>query len=292
MNLFYPIEANVTNALLDFSDNSNTMTNFGMTFSSTEGYDTFGYLAGDGLGSYATIPETITTNQTLCFWLKVPSILVNVPVFRDVTGINGNVFLYSSAGYNWRINGHTLNTGLGDGTFLNWGHNCFVFKNNQTDYYMNATFIQTNPYGITWTGTYMFLDKNGNNAQYDNAYVDDIRLYNYVLSQKEITSLYNNNDNTILNSALSVGDTWGCNVTAFNSTSVSNIYTSNIVNITNTTCTILTNATFTKKNFYCNLLTTYANLNVVVVNSTGLYNSTNTENQTVYYVDSNSYWLI
>jgi hypothetical protein len=109
------------------------------------------------------------------------------------------------------------------------------------NYYINDTLEETG--SGTWSfypnSADLFIGQDGNSANYFNGTIDDIRIYNRVLSKQEIDTLY------YVASGLSIPVATAVNAMAVNPTGISEPYpnpSSNFINIDISVTSYITNA--------------------------------------------------
>ena len=102
-----------------------------------------------------------------------------------------------------------------------WNHITFVKQVNQLKFYLNGNLIGTGTVGNTnLTNTNFFIGSNGNinhnGGEYFQGLIDEVSIFNRVISDQEITALYNGTNPGVITSGYS---TWRVKMT----TSTSNL---------------------------------------------------------------------
>ncbi len=130
--------------------------------------------------------------RTISLWYKTPN-HTSHSIFSY-----GNAAQYRTFGAYFGASGNIILQGYAyDHTFNNtnnaintWRHLVMTFDGTNTKLYMDGTFIQSisTPLLNTGTGSNFRIGNSGLTMQFD-----DLKIYNYVLEQADITSLYNNN---------------------------------------------------------------------------------------------------
>lgn len=162
---------------------------------------------GNSLGTTATIPNLPYSNapRTISFWVKLNNYdtgsFIN-PVFHYGTLNNDNMFggsvdpgETSFYGYNNNLTVTTTNT------LSTWYHYVFVYDGTTAKIYKDGVLLgsQAKSWNTINDNNLFRIGTSFAGAGSFNGAIDDLKIYNYALSQTDITSLYTNN--TILSSS-------------------------------------------------------------------------------------------
>ena len=163
----------------------------------------------DGLSSYLTNDLDVSTNLTgdfsMCGWFY-PYDMPNVSTFH-IFGFNGSdrVRLRKSEGnYSVQVDGSATDiSGIND---YSWNHVCLlVDREYNYSVYVNGVFDSVTSETDTLSGMDKFVIGMRDSDQYYNGSIDEVVLYNYLLSNNEISNLYGGGygNNTYSNGTLS-----------------------------------------------------------------------------------------
>ena len=279
MSLYLPMEAGSANAIKDYSGNSVTCTVGGnTTWSSTAGHDGNGAFTFDGDGDYIDAGQTfpINSSYTKTAWIYRTGTAENI--ISGGTSSGGHVFWLSdnvlSAGHNnswfavqdssaisantWYFVSVTYNAATGEMTLYKNGvavDNATV-TDSVTD---QTTLIGAFKCDHEWLGT-----------------IDDVRIYNSVLSPNQIAAMYNNgigNSNIIVSQQTLDSQSWQAEVTPFLSSQKGDTVRSNTVviggaaDVANVILTAETSSNLTTENLTC----TYDLLGTNLTSATAWY---------------------
>jgi hypothetical protein len=165
-----------------------------------------GSLSFDGSDDYVTIPSSIapklgSSNFTVSFW-----------TYRTASGYQYGSYISKGTytnGIDTYDNIFRVNTSSGElahvtmGATLNkWEHHLFVVNQNSTPYishYINGILNNTGYVGVGNTGTYpadsydLTIGKStaGGVSRLFFGQIDDVRFYNYPLTQEQVKQVYN-----------------------------------------------------------------------------------------------------
>jgi hypothetical protein len=165
-----------------------------------------GSLSFDGSDDYVTIPSSIapklgSSNFTVSFW-----------TYRTASGYQYGSYLSKGTytnGIDTYDNIFRVNTSAGElahvtlnASLNKWEHHLFVINQNSTPYishYINGILNNTGYVGVGNTGTYpadsydLVIGKStaGGVNRLFNGQIDDVRFYNYTLTQEQIKQVYN-----------------------------------------------------------------------------------------------------
>lgn len=207
-------EGGLTN-VIDYSGNGNNGTNInGATL--TNGV-VGGALGFNGMSQYIAIPITNLSQGTISAW-AYPNLTGSSSNYIVCRGHNGGGFFQNFilgpdgvSNTVWRIqcadSGGTV-LAVSSGVYIvktNWQFVCGTFSNNASsttcNIYVNGILAGT---ATRTTGTLGTLPQTTDIGAYDgalnffNGFIDDVRIYNRVLSATEITNLYNFRQTTYL----------------------------------------------------------------------------------------------
>jgi len=239
INLYLPMEGGSTNAPLDLSGNSHTVTAMGdPTWQSTGGYDGNGAFDFDG-NDYLNAGESF---PTLSSYTKVARVYM--------TGSGSNNIISSQDG----TGGHAFFASVSQGFRLTAGHsgNWYFVQDPDpllydTWYFVATTFDYTSGEIILYKDDAEVARDTVPPAQRDvtdattlvgalvngacwNGLIDDARVYDYVLSPEQLLALYHGPD-TIKSTETSVGEQWYADVTPFSTTEMGITISSNTLQI-------------------------------------------------------------
>jgi hypothetical protein len=202
-------------ACYPFNGNANDMTgngHNGTVVGATLVPDRFGnansaYQFADNTGSYINVPNfssILTANDiAISFWSQANSNTSDQP-FMAQPDVESNRFgiavNYTSVGAIWDYGDLTSSSGrmsYNTGYSTSWQH--YVFQVSQTQnlkqIYLNGVLIDSSPYGMAYNASGTSLNIGGANVWSGGwagfpGVIDDIRIYNRALNQKEVDSLY------------------------------------------------------------------------------------------------------
>jgi hypothetical protein len=199
---YWPMDEGAGSKAGDFSGSGNTGTITGATWTNGKKGKALNF---DGSSSYirsATFPNFPTTTMTACVWLKTTS-SSSMLIFqqnRSLSYYNNEALFNTSSGkllfwdYGasaYGFDGTTLsNTSLNDGK---WHLGCFVKNGTSGTYYLdgNQDGTKTAASNVSY-GTNDFVigkDYRDDNTFF-NGSIDDVRIYNRVLTASEISKIY------------------------------------------------------------------------------------------------------
>ncbi len=234
-NVNLPFEGNETNSLIDYSNNSNNGNNNSVQWSYGIGYDgsgAFNFVGTSGqyinLGQSSSLFYDGDSNYTFSFWIKTTQTLGDSPLISDKDwGLGFN------NGYSIFLENNVCKINIGDGfnrvdldgiTVVNDGnwHLCtFVLddSNNVSLYVDGVLDSQIDMTSINNVNSSLpTVIGNDGTLSYGNLFIgilDNVQIYNRVLSPEQILKLYNNESDNLSNSELNDNDIWMCSVTAF-----------------------------------------------------------------------------
>jgi len=141
---------------------------------------------------------TGSSPRTLCFWVKLNS--YPTEIVCGITGYGydggGSLFIISSMNSSYANKLYLWNNGSGYISShvvpLNiWTHVCVTYSGNIIKFYMNATPDSGGDISLSTADGGFRVNYSNIYSEFDGS-IDEILLYNRVLSQEEITQIYNN----------------------------------------------------------------------------------------------------
>jgi hypothetical protein len=187
----------------DQSVNANHFQNFGMTFTTDRFNNPNSAAIGNGSSQYMvcnTPSFTLGQNSTftISFWLHQPTIFYGVCLMHGTTTVNNFIWNFQTSatggiqfGTNkqqstwiWTQSTHSLNA---------WDHYVGTYNNGMITLFKNGVVVATNTF--THTGSLqvsqpIYLGRGVSGAYYAGK-LDDVGMWNRVLTALEITDLYN-----------------------------------------------------------------------------------------------------
>ncbi len=150
-------------------------------------------------GTTATIPNLPYSNspRTVSVWVKTNALNGGGYNFIYTYGTTSNYYgaYYSgSTLYHFSTGGsHGIANTLG---LFNWTHYVFTYNGTASKIYKNGVLVGTQAIAFnTFNNANLFrlgLSETGN-ANYFNGAIDDLKIYNYAISDSEVLNLYTNN---------------------------------------------------------------------------------------------------
>ncbi len=221
MALYMPMEGGAANALKDYSGNGHAPSNNGATWYADQGFDGGGcfyfeddtILAGEVLQSNGSYTKMAWVKRTGNDTLNIIS--------GDGTN-NSHAFWCACAPGDGLGGGHEAGgwCDVESGTSFPTGswHHVAISYNSIDDrllLYMDGNEVgQGTADGPTNDPT-IYVGGFGDNHEW-RGYIDDVRVYNDVISEEQIAAVYNSEaGNIIVSQETTVGDTWQENITAF-----------------------------------------------------------------------------
>lgn len=207
MDNFTAIE-NVPQSITQYNfDNSYTNISGNAPFSSS-GVTTFdvdrhgnanGALVLFNTGSTATIPNLPygSSSRTISVWAKTFTLNTTINyVFHYGNAANGNGCAFRPSSNLYFANGSASIQPSATSVNATWYHFVCTYDGTTAKIYRNGTLLSSAPLTFnTANNTNIFklgLSEDGFTGYFNGA-IDDLKIYNYALSQADITSLYNNN---------------------------------------------------------------------------------------------------
>ncbi|MFM2214079.1 MAG: hypothetical protein RL427_1342 [Bacteroidota bacterium] len=255
----------------DESGNGNNGTNNGASLTADRFGNSNSAYSFDGISNFISVSNIAiqgNTSRSTSFWLKTNSATGGM-VIATGSGTNQNGATYnlrildegflSFMGGNFTSCCYDINPTTGiDLKDNNW-HNCVVtYDSNTFRFYIDGILISTTNLAVSTDGQFNYFGKSNDanttiNSAFFNGIIDDIGIWNRVLTQEEITTLFNANqcitnitvtDTLIINvGQLSFNDpvTWANNITIAPNPASSeiNINFNNITNLNGGTLKII-----------------------------------------------------
>ena len=161
----------------------------------------------DGVNDYATVPATLGSNFTVCFWVKTTSndgsantTNWNGPIGLVAGPLNSHALMLASGKFRlWSGTSNscrrTSNTSVNHGSWIHlsaarqhqghgWGH-MKIFINGNSDQSHNIDHTNNN------TGSILHIGRTPDGTAYFNGLLDDLRIYNRTLTNSEVQAVYN-----------------------------------------------------------------------------------------------------
>ncbi|MFA6088952.1 MAG: immunoglobulin-like domain-containing protein [Candidatus Woesearchaeota archaeon] len=237
--LYLPFDGGVGNALFDYSGNNNNAQGSPMIVNdgiSGDAMDFTGEL-GDGI-DISPIDISPTSDFTTSLWFRN----ANPNVDGGLMEKSGNFFsdgVFILLSINGRADFKLFN-GTDEIPFLsgfhstydtNWHHVVVGFNQSTGFLYLDGVLVDNKTIsGKPGNGLgNLYIGKAPMDSKIFNGSIDEVRIYDYALSHEQIVALYDNNLNQkIVSNEISIGETWQCKGTGFDSNSVGFTYSSNI----------------------------------------------------------------
>jgi|GEM_PF-2244624 len=202
-------ETNGTQIAMDVSGNNRYATLLG--FESNQSIWESGRIGNairfDGLNDYATVPASLGSNFTVCFWLKTtsndgtatatdwngPIGLVAGPFDTHALMLATGKFRLWSGAYN-RCR-RTSNTSVNHGSWvhLSAARQHVIHNQGHMKIFINGNSDQSTKIDGTknYTGSILHIGKTPDGTAYFNGLLDDLRIYNRTLTNSEVQAVYN-----------------------------------------------------------------------------------------------------
>jgi hypothetical protein len=153
--------------------------------------------AGQPSANYVSVSYALPTTFTVSLWFQTSTPSSTMGIFYaapNISNVNGAVHIYTYASAVYCAYNNIVNNGTGYGISANtWYHALLTYNSGSSTLYVNGsqsgnTITGTNSKsGITVGGS---IDGAANYPF--TGYVDDLRIYNRILTGTEITAIYNN----------------------------------------------------------------------------------------------------
>ena len=205
--MWYKFDGSATDMLLDSSGNNYHLTNSGATFDGSNfkrGYGSISFNIGNFL-SNSSVLNLNSKDFSISCWVYVKSTNTFNWIFSLGNGstirtaillgrFNNNTYIFS-------FGNDDLYSGAYAADVNNWVHICATYKTGTRvrKIYRNGVEIASGTSGgETNTNSLLYIGREATGGSYDGN-IDDLRIYNYVLSPNEISRLYNGTDPTTQN---------------------------------------------------------------------------------------------
>jgi prepilin-type N-terminal cleavage/methylation domain-containing protein len=153
-------------------------------------------LSFDGVNDYVTLPNLDANIFTVSIWIKRSRISVAGGQDRLLMSVNDNGWgVYFNSDNKIYLGKVSVNETPSTGTIAdtsNWHHIVVSLSGSNANFYIDGVSSGTVAYSSTFNssgGSYTIGSRGTN--EYFNGLIDEVRVYNRVLSQTEITALYN-----------------------------------------------------------------------------------------------------
>jgi hypothetical protein len=195
---YYPFNGNLN----DYSGNENHLTPFGTPFLVSDRNElansAYTFVAPNDYLEKASpygLPET-NSSRTNCAWVRATSTPSNVISYGFANNSQGNGIAIG----NLPVNPYILHYGWGNDQATNhfylvnrWVHICGTYNGVNSDIYYNGAYQSSSPLGwITSVSAALRIGRRIDNGEFFNGEIDDVRIYNRVLSANEIRALSGN----------------------------------------------------------------------------------------------------
>ncbi|MFW5704347.1 MAG: LamG domain-containing protein, partial [Nanoarchaeota archaeon] len=244
MAFYMPMEGNEINALKDYSGNGIEIINENVSWNSTWGYDgngSFHFTNETKMSTNGTGPE-VSGDFTVTFWLKTNNFTDTKQsmVLMDSTwstkegwgflddGQWYNVFTFRIMGSGGHDDMRVSRSVVNDNSW----HFVVGRLTERTGELIVDNVVRDSSTSVNFDPDAGDLDigSDGSNSYFDG-YLDDIRVYNYSLSDEQITALYESKADVIKSSETEIGEVWQCRVTPFDLEKAGKTYISNNITI-------------------------------------------------------------
>lgn len=207
---------------VDLSVEAHTIDNNTATYSSSGGFDGSGAFTFDGTDDWINISDGIFTDKTasrsICFRFKISNNMTGGADAQPFIVTNG-IYMHhrnNSEGLSIRYdNGGAKVSNAGVYSDDKWHHTCGIYDNStpETFIYVDGSLSENNTEANRPSTTYEgWWGIGQSDGTYLNGTIDDVRIYDYVLSAAQVLNLYQNNSHILSDSETSGGETWTFNV--------------------------------------------------------------------------------
>ena len=148
------------------------------------------------LGTSATIPNLPYGNlqRTVSLWVKLNNVIAGYN-FLYSYGAPSNpegAFINATNAVHF-LPSHTANSA---NTVNTWYHYVFTYNGSQSKIYRNGTLVSTSNVAKNTVNNIDIFTlglTEGGSGNYFNGAIDDLKIYNYAITDSEVANLYNNN---------------------------------------------------------------------------------------------------
>ena len=205
--MWYKFDGSATNMLLDSSGNNYHLTNSGATFDGSNfkrGFGSVSFNTGNFL-SNSSVFNFNSKDFSISFWVYITTANTFNWIFSLGVGsaIRTAVLLgrFNNNTYIFSFGNDDLYSGAYAGDVNNWVHICATYKTGTRvrKIYRNGIEIASGTSGgETNANASLYIGREATGGSYDGN-IDDLRIYDYVLSANEVSGLYNGTDPTTQN---------------------------------------------------------------------------------------------
>ena len=246
---FEEINDSNNNNAWDYSGNNyNASENGAIIWNASGGHDSKGAYEFNGSTDYLENNVQLVSNYpfTITAWVKTKSLtgqtIVSL-VDKDVTDVIYTLDITSSGGIGFSIDNGTetpqsggFSSGKNDG---NWHFLVAIYNNNSArNFYLDGKWVGSNTNTISYnTAVDRFsIGRIGDSSPsaYFNGTIDEVKVFNIVLTAQQVLVLNNSLDNLIVSTETNEGETWQACVTPNDGTTDGSIVCSNNLTIRDT----------------------------------------------------------
>lgn len=224
MVLNMPFEGGSTSSYTkDYSGNGNDGTVNGATWNSTGGYDSKGAYDFDGssdyinLGSPSSLNFTGNDNFTISTWVRIDG---NTNQHRPIVSKGDTQYTlkiytdnkFETCAYDGGWKCAYSQVALTEG---NWYHLVARFENGNVSLWQNGIYQNSNTFTSISSASYdVNIGRDAQNpTRFFNGMIDEVMIYDYALSDEQISALYNNRTDLIVSQETTLGDLWQACIT-------------------------------------------------------------------------------
>jgi hypothetical protein len=247
IRLYMVFEGGSSNALLDLSGNSDTVTTAGVVSAATA-WDATGGINGSGAFLFGAGANRFylnagnllnTTGYTKACWLKATNTNTSRNVMSGSTWPTGGHVMFASGSVGSKISaGHNgVTTVVQDnvnGALVlgQWYHYAVTYDGTtgQMILYANGVAVDTGTAGAVTDSSVLIGSLTSGAGNEWPGYLDDVRIYDYPLSSEQVAALYNGSD-TIRATETTAGEDWYAEITPFSSSAMGSAIQSNTLTI-------------------------------------------------------------
>ncbi|MDZ4724527.1 MAG: LamG-like jellyroll fold domain-containing protein [Leptospira sp.] len=191
---YYPLNGNTN----DYSGNSNHLSSFGAPFSTVDRNgltsSAYSFVAPNDYLQKSSPNGLPTGNatRTTCAWVRVSNTPSNIVSFGTVANNTGNgIALGNSVILHYGMNNDHASNHFH--ILYRWVHVCGTFDGTNSEIYYNGSFRGSdNLSGVAWntaTSGTLRIGRRMDGGEFFNGDIDDVRIYNRVLTISEIRAL-------------------------------------------------------------------------------------------------------